>query len=70
MIKNGVREFFCIDDAHSLTSYKFFVINLIVPDEYGHGYPVAHFITNKQSGLVFKTIMKSIKDRSEKENIP
>ena len=53
MTMKGVREILCVDETHSLTTYKFYLINLIVPDDYGKGYPVAHFITNIQNGLVF-----------------
>ncbi|GBM95118.1 hypothetical protein AVEN_46314-1 [Araneus ventricosus] len=35
-----------IDSTHKTNQHDFYLINLIVPDNYGKGCPVAHFITN------------------------
>ncbi|GFU94864.1 c2H2-type domain-containing protein [Trichonephila clavipes] len=44
-IKN-CSKILCIDSPHQTNEYGFYLLNLIAPDEYGIGYPVAHFITN------------------------
>ncbi|XP_035215458.1 uncharacterized protein LOC118189032 [Stegodyphus dumicola] len=46
MMIQGCNRILCIDSTHKTNQYDFFLINLIVPDEFGAGYPVAHFITN------------------------
>ncbi|GFY61995.1 c2H2-type domain-containing protein [Trichonephila inaurata madagascariensis] len=46
VIKNS-SKILCIDFTHQTNEYGFYLLNLIVPDEFGIGYPVAHFITNK-----------------------
>ena len=43
----GSKEILCVDGTHSVTAYSFYLINFVVPDEFGQGYHVAYFITNR-----------------------
>ncbi|GBM13262.1 hypothetical protein AVEN_226254-1 [Araneus ventricosus] len=44
MLVSNSDKVLCIDSTHN--QYDFYLINLIVPDNYGKGCSVAHFITN------------------------
>lgn len=46
LLKNSHRAL-CIDATFRTNQYNFYLITLIIPDEYRQGYPVAHFITNR-----------------------
>ncbi|GBL78739.1 hypothetical protein AVEN_65293-1 [Araneus ventricosus] len=46
MLVRNSDKVLCIDSTHKTNQYDFYLINLIVPDNYGKGCPVAHFITN------------------------
>ncbi|GBO07388.1 hypothetical protein AVEN_170438-1 [Araneus ventricosus] len=46
MLVSNSDKVLCIDSTHKTNQYDFYLINLIVPDNYGKGCPVAHFITN------------------------
>ncbi|KAG8240153.1 hypothetical protein J437_LFUL017136 [Ladona fulva] len=42
----GCTRILCIDSTHGTNQYKYHLLNLVIPDEYGIGYPVAHVLTN------------------------
>ncbi|KAG8227030.1 hypothetical protein J437_LFUL006650 [Ladona fulva] len=42
----GYTQILCIDYTHGTNQYKYHLLNLVIPDEYGIRYPVAHFLTN------------------------
>ncbi|KAK3920165.1 Carboxypeptidase B2 [Frankliniella fusca] len=44
-------------------TYDFYLFNVLVPDEFGKGYTVAHFITNGQDILTATAALNSIKYR-------
>ncbi|GBM68726.1 hypothetical protein AVEN_69138-1 [Araneus ventricosus] len=46
MLVSNSDKVLCIDSTHKTNQHDFYLINLIVPDKYGKGCPVAHFITN------------------------
>ncbi|GBN90485.1 hypothetical protein AVEN_111572-1 [Araneus ventricosus] len=46
MLVSNSDKVLCIDSTHKTNQYDVYLINLIVPDNYGKGCPVAHFITN------------------------
>ncbi|KFM78090.1 hypothetical protein X975_08556, partial [Stegodyphus mimosarum] len=56
-------EILCIDSMHKTNQYDFYLINLIVPDEFGCGYPVAHFITNFLDADTLYCLFNSLKCR-------
>ncbi|KAF8786012.1 hypothetical protein HNY73_011491 [Argiope bruennichi] len=54
MLMKYSHKILCIDATHGTNHYDFFLLSLHVQDEYGQGYPVAHFITND---LGFRTLV-------------
>ncbi|XP_055940992.1 uncharacterized protein LOC129971329 isoform X1 [Argiope bruennichi] len=54
MLMKHSHKILCIDATHGTNHYDFFLLSLYVQDEYGQGYPVAHFITND---LDFRTLV-------------
>ncbi|GFU55534.1 MULE domain-containing protein [Trichonephila clavipes] len=68
MIKN-CSKMLCIDSTHQTNEYGFYLLNLIVPDEYGICYPVAHFITNKLDAVTMYCLFDSLKERVPNLNI-
>ncbi|KAF8784272.1 PiggyBac transposable element-derived protein like [Argiope bruennichi] len=46
MLVKHSDKILCIDATHGTNFYDFYLLSLHVQDEYGQGYPVAHFITN------------------------
>ena len=61
MMVKGSQEILCIDATHNTNQYEYQLINLIVPDQYGCGYPVAHFLTNCTDINTVTALFKSIK---------
>ncbi|XP_046394786.1 uncharacterized protein LOC124162325 [Ischnura elegans] len=59
----GCSRILCIDSTHDTNQYKFHLLNFITPDEYGVGYPVAHFITNHLDEQTLVCILKSLVDK-------
>ncbi|GBO20864.1 hypothetical protein AVEN_58168-1 [Araneus ventricosus] len=54
MLLKHSHKILCIDATHGTNHYDFFLLSLHIQDEYGQGYPVAHFITNV---LDFQTLL-------------
>ena len=46
MLKKNASKIVCLDSTHETNQYKFKLVTVLVPDEFGKGYPVAHLITN------------------------
>ena len=45
MLKKQSRsKIICLDSTHCTNRYNFKLITMVVPDEFGKGYPVAHFV--------------------------
>ncbi|XP_014679533.1 PREDICTED: uncharacterized protein LOC106819405 [Priapulus caudatus] len=42
------REILCVDATYGTNQYKYGLLNLIVPDEFGIGYPIVHLNTSHQ----------------------
>ncbi|XP_035234107.1 uncharacterized protein LOC118205936 isoform X2 [Stegodyphus dumicola] len=63
MMIKGCTEILCIDSTHKTNQYDFYLLNLIVPDEFGCGYPVAHFITNFLDADTLYCLFNSLKCR-------
>jgi len=63
MMKEGCKTVMCVDSTYNTTQYGFYLINMVVPDEFGKGYPCAHFITNYQDGETVELCFRSIKER-------
>jgi hypothetical protein len=45
-LEAGGKRILCIDATYKTNRYDFFILNLLVPDEFNNGYLVAQFITN------------------------
>ncbi|XP_015921991.2 uncharacterized protein [Parasteatoda tepidariorum] len=53
----------CIDSTHKTNEQDFYLLNLLLQDEYGCGYAVAHFIISKLDKDMMTICFASIKDR-------
>lgn len=62
-LKAGVSKIVCIDATHNTNRYRFHLLNIIVPDEYGRGYPVAHFISNSLDAETLTVFFSTLKQR-------
>lgn len=65
----GCKDILVIDATHSTNKYDFHLVNLIVPDEFGIGYPVGHFITNKVDTPTMTPCFRAIKDKCPDLNV-
>lgn len=52
-----------MDETHSINSYGFKLLNLIVKDKFNQGYPVGHAISSKSDEATLQFVFKAIKDR-------
>ena len=59
----GASTILCIDATHGTNQYGFQLLNLIVPDEFGKGYPVGHFICNRMDDKVQHFFFSAIRER-------
>ena len=57
----------CIDGTHDTNQYAFPLVTLMVPDEFGKGYPVAHLISNHSDELVLRPFFEVIKSKCPPE---
>ncbi|CAL4078084.1 unnamed protein product [Meganyctiphanes norvegica] len=51
----------CVDTTHCRKPYEFDLISIIIPDEYGKGYPVAYFVTNYRDEITLRYLFSSLK---------
>ena len=58
------REIVCIDATHGTNQYGYSLLNLLVPDEFGRGYPVGHLISSCQDETTLTFFFKEIQKRS------
>ena len=58
------REILCIDATHGTNQYGYSLTNLLLPDEWGKGYPVGHLISNYTDEKTMYYFFKEIKKRS------
>lgn len=63
MMKEGCKVVLCVDSTYSTTEYGFYLVNMVVQDPWGNGYPVAHFITNYQDEETMALAFESLKFR-------
>ena len=69
MFERQAHKIVCIDATHKTNQYKFPLINLVVPDEFNKGYPVAHLICNREDELVLVPSFQAIKKRCFNPNL-
>ncbi|XP_039282903.1 uncharacterized protein LOC120351034 [Nilaparvata lugens] len=63
LLEEGASRILCIDSTHNTNRYGFYLFNLLVPDEFGKGFIVGQFLTNKLTKDVMILFFKIIKDR-------
>ena len=70
MFEKPAHEIVCIDGTYKTNQCKFLLINLVIPDEFNKGYPVAHLICNRKDKLLLIPFFQAIiKDRSSNPNL-
>ncbi|XP_063595250.1 uncharacterized protein LOC134772142 [Penaeus indicus] len=57
------QEILCIDATHGTNQYGYSLTNLLVPDEWGKGYPVGHLISNYLDEKTLFYFFQEIKKR-------
>ncbi|GIY32513.1 c2H2-type domain-containing protein [Caerostris darwini] len=62
LIKHSYK-IICIDSTHGTNRYGFYLLSIHIQDEYGQGYPVAHFICNYLDYDTLVTLFNSLKCR-------
>jgi hypothetical protein len=60
-LQKFANKILCIDATHCTNQYGFQLLNLVVPDECGKGYPVAHFISNRMDEQVLHFFFQALK---------
>ena len=63
MFVKGAKKILCIDGTHNTNQYAFPLVNILVPDEFGKGYPVAHLISNHADEMTLRPFLEEIKSR-------
>ena len=58
-----MKYFIKMNTTRCTNQYGFQLINLVNPDEFGRGYPVAHFICSRMDERVLYFFFSAIKDR-------
>ncbi|XP_064100564.1 uncharacterized protein LOC135211233 [Macrobrachium nipponense] len=61
MMRDGCGKVLCVRTYFDLCADGFQLINLVVPDKYGNGYPVAHFLCNYINEATLTFLFKSLK---------
>ena len=59
-------EILCVDSTHCTNHYDFKLTTIVVPDEFGKGYPVGFFISNKEDTKSLYYFFEAIKEAGEK----
>ena len=59
----GTDKIVCIDSTHGTNGYDFFLISIVVVDEYGEGYPVAWCLSNRQDEPLLNNFFVAVRER-------
>ena len=54
----------CIDATHNTNMYDFYMITIVVVDEFGKGIPVGWAIRNREDGCILTQFFKNIHKRT------
>ncbi|KAI8482789.1 hypothetical protein Bbelb_394510 [Branchiostoma belcheri] len=57
------KEVICLDATHGTNQYGYKVLTLVVPDEFGKGYPVGHLISSHMDERTLYYFFKGVKNR-------
>ena len=55
----------CVDSTHETNMYDFFLITVLIADEFGEGTPVAWAISNREDGCILRHFSKNLHDRTK-----
>ena len=61
MLNKFGNDTICIDATHGTNMYNFYLITVLVVDEYGEGLPVGRMISNREDSIALFEFFKSIK---------
>ena len=61
--EGNASKIVCADSTHNTTQYGFKLTNVIVPDEFHKGYPVAHLISNKENTETLTLFFDAMKNK-------
>ena len=64
LFEKGAAKIYCIDVTHKTNRYDFSLVTVLVPDEFGKGYPVRFFISNRTDELVLRHFFEEIRKRT------
>ena len=53
----------CIDTTHGTNAYDFFLLSIIVIDEFGEGIPVGWMVSNREDCLVVVEFLQTVGER-------
>src|SRR6266536_4493465 len=62
-MKTFASKIVCVDCTHCTNQYGYQLLNLVVPDEFGKGYPVAHFVSSRMDEQVLYFFFSALKEK-------
>ena len=62
-LKAFATKIVCVDCTHCTNQYGYQLMNLVVQDEFGKGYPVAHFISSRMDEKVLHYFFAALKEK-------
>ncbi|CAL4128886.1 unnamed protein product, partial [Meganyctiphanes norvegica] len=63
IMKGGDTRVLCVDTTYCKKNCDIYIFTFVLPDGYGKGYPVAHFLTNHQDETLLHYLFSSLKER-------
>lgn len=63
MLSKFSKEAICIDSTHGTNIYDFYLITVLVLDDYKEGIPVAWLISNREDAAVLRQFFSKIKEQ-------
>lgn len=64
VMKEYGNTLICMDATHGTNHYQFKLITVLVLDDFGEGVPVGWMICNKEDGIVLRTFLNSLHQRT------
>lgn len=63
IMKGGDTRVLCVDTTYCKKNCDIYIFTFVLPDGYGKGYPVAHFLANYQDETLLHYLFSSLKKR-------
>jgi len=63
MLQFGAGNIVCLDSTHGTTQYDFYLVTVMVVDDFGEGNPVAFMISNREDEAALTAFFQAIKSR-------